>query len=136
MYTRHKEVPTLREHDSSVDAHYYNHVLLALKKLGKQIRFRIPGLKHLDLILQKNAWIVVDRALYDYPIICWTDFEVEGRDAIHEPIKCRILYFHANATMIRARSLEAMDKLLDEELADKIANNKVEGATIIPFRNP
>jgi hypothetical protein len=109
-------------------------VLVALKRLGKQVRFRIPGLKHLDLILQKDAWIVVDRALHDYPIIAWTEFEVKGREAIHEPIKCKIRYFHANATMIKARTLEAMDMLLSEELADKIKNNEFDEATVIPFR--
>lgn len=106
---------------------------MALKRLGKQIRFRIPGLKHLDLILQKDAWIVVDRALYDYPIIAWTEFETEHRDNIHEPIKCKILYFHANATMIKTRTLEAMETVLSEELADKITAEQLEGASIIPF---
>ena len=135
FYTRHNEVPTLREHDATVDANYYNHVLVALKRLGKQIRFRIPKLKHLDLILQKDAWVVVDRALYDYPIVAWTEFEVKGRDTMHEPIKCKIRYFHVNATMIKARTLDAMEMLLGEELADKITNNELEEATVIPFRN-
>jgi hypothetical protein len=134
FYTRHDEVPTLRVHDSKVNANYYNHALFALKRLGKQIRFRIPKLKHLDLILQKDAWIVVDRALHDYPIVAWTEFEIKGRENVHEPIKCKIRYFHANATMIKARTLEAMEMLLSEELADKINNNEFEEATIIPFR--
>ena len=121
--------------DSKVDANYYNHVLVALKRLGKQIRFRIPRLKHLDLILQKDAWIVVDRALHDYPIVAWTEFEVEGRETLHEPIQCKIRYFHANATLITSRTLEAMEMLLSEELADKISNNEFEEATVIPFRN-
>lgn len=120
--------------DSKVDANYYNHVLVALKRLGKQVRFRIPKLKHLDLILQKDAWIVVDRALHDYPIVAWTEFEVKGRDSMHEPINCKIRYFHANATMIKARTLEAMEMLLSEELADKIKNDEFEEATVIPFR--
>ena len=120
--------------DANVDANYYSHVLVALKQLGKQVRFRIPGLKHLDLILQKDAWIVVDRALHDYPIVAWTEFEIQGRETLHEPIKCKIRYFHTNATMIKARTLEAMEMLLSEELADKIKNNEFEAATVIPFR--
>jgi len=121
--------------DAKVDAHYYNHVIVALKRLGQQVRFRIPGLKHLDIILQKDAWIVVDRALYDYPIIAWMEFETQHRDNVHESIQCKIRYFHANATMIKTRTLEAMDVLLSEELADKIRNNEFEDTTVIPFRN-
>ena len=135
LYTRHNEVPILREHESKVDANYYNHVQVALNRLGEQIRFRIPRLKHLDLILQKDAWIVVDRVLNDYPIVTWTDFAVEHRDSLHEPIKCNIRYFHAAATMIKARTLEAMDMLLGEELADKISNNELEDTTVLPFRS-
>lgn len=105
-----------------------------MNRLGEQIRFRIPRLKHLDLILQKDAWIVVDRVLNDYPIITWTDFEVKNRDSLHEPIKCHIRYFHVAATAIKVQTLEAMEMLLGEELADKITNNEVEEATVIPFR--
>ena len=135
FYNRHNEVPPLSVRDAKVDANAYSHVLVALKQLGKQVRFRIPRLKHLDLILQKDAWVVVDRALYDYPIITWTDFELQGRENVTDPIQCKIRYFHANATMIKSRTLEAMEMLLSEELADRINNNEFEDATIIPFRN-
>ena len=83
--------------------------------------------------MQKDAWIVVDRALHDYPIVAWTNFQIEHRDNVHEPIKCKILYFHANATMIKARTLEAKDNILSEELADKITAEQLEGSSVIPF---
>ena len=107
---------------------------VALNRLGEQIRFRIPGLKHLDLILQKDAWVVVDRVLNDYPIITWTDFDVKQRDSLHEAINCHIRYFHVAATAIKVKTLEAMELMLGEELADKITNNEFEEATVIPFR--
>ncbi|MGD8483987.1 MAG: hypothetical protein PVJ63_09690 [Thioalkalispiraceae bacterium] len=135
LYTRHNEVPILRQHDSKVNASYYNHVQVALHRLGEQIRFRIPGLKHLDLILQKDAWIVVDRVLNDLPVVGWTNFQVAHRENLHEPIKCEIRYWHAAATMIKARTLEAMEMLLGEELADKITNNEIEEAVVVPFRS-
>lgn len=77
---------------------------------------------------------MVDRVLNDYPIVTWTDFETKHRDSLHEPIQCHIRYFHVAATMIKNRTLEAMELLLGEELADKITNNEIEEATIIPFR--
>lgn len=133
LYTRHNEVPILREHDSTVKANYYNHVQIALHRLGQQIRFRIPKLKHLDLILQKDAWIVVDRVLNDVPVVAWMDFQAEHRENLHEPIKCHIRYWHAAATMIKSRTLEEMDSFLTEELAEKITNDHFENTTIIPF---
>lgn len=134
IYTRHNEVPKLASRKGKVNANHYNHVQTALIRLGSQIRFKIPKLKHLDLILQKDAWIVVDRVLNDVPILAWTEFQTEHRDALHEPIECEIRFFHYAASAILNRTLEAMELMLGEELADKINNNEIEEATVIPFR--
>ncbi|MGD8743168.1 MAG: hypothetical protein PVH46_07050 [Granulosicoccaceae bacterium] len=117
MYNRLDDVPVYAQRPGSINANYYNHVQLALKRLGEEIRLPIPRLKHLDLILQKNAWIVVDRVLNDVPVVAWTDFEVTHRDSLHEPIACQIKYYHANAALIMRRTLEAMELILGEELA-------------------
>ena len=129
MYDRLDDVPPLATRHRKVSATHYNHVLIALKHLGPEIRMRIPKLKHLDLILQKNAWIIIDRALYDYPIVAWTNFVTEGRSNLHEDIECDINFYHANATMVMNRTLEAMELLLGEELMDMLpddASNVVE----------
>lgn len=118
LYTRHNEVPQMSSSSGQVDALFYNHVQMALKRLGKQIRLEIPKLKHLDLILQKDAWIIVDTMLNDIPIAAWTHFEIEGRDSLHKPIKCEIRFFHYAASMILNRTLEAMELLLGEQLQD------------------
>lgn len=131
LYTRHDEVPLLHNREGKVEAVYYNEVQTALKKLGKQIRFPIPKLKHLDLILQKDAWIVVDRALSDFPILAWTNFQTENRDSLHEPVKCEVRIFHFAASMILRRTLEAMDLMLGEQLS-KIIND--EKADVLPFK--
>lgn len=125
LYTRHDEVPRLSTRPGKVEAIFYNHVQTALKQLGNQIRLRIPKLKHLDLILQKDAWIIVDITLSDYPIAAWTRFETKDRASLHEPIECEIRYFHYAATMILRRTLEAMELMLGEleqELPDKKAD--------------
>ncbi len=119
MYTRHDEVPRLASRSGKVDARYFNHVCLALKRIDREIRLRIPKLKHLDLILQKDAWIIVDRALYDYPIAAWCEFDQTTRNALHEPIPCSIRIYHYAAMMVLRRTLEAMDDLLNEQLKSK-----------------
>lgn len=120
MYNRLDEVPVYALRQGKVSATHYNHVQLALKRLGNEIRLPIPKLKHLDLILQKNAWIIVDRVLNDVPVVAWTDFETENRDNLHEAIGCQVKHYHANAVMIMNRTLEAMELLLGEELIEML----------------
>ena len=131
MYRRHDEVPVYEYRDTFVDANYYNHVLLALRRLGPEVRLAIPRLKTLDLILQHDAWIVVDRAFNDVPVIAWGDFEVSKRSSLHEPVKCRLRIYHASAGVILKRTLEAMELLLGELLAQEYTD---ESSSVLPFR--
>ncbi len=133
MYTRHHEVPMLGCRDTTVDSNYYNHVQVALKRLNRPVRFRIPKLKHLDLIIQRDAWIVVDKVLNDVPIIAWTDFSIEHREALHQPIKCKLRTWHAAAGLIRTRTLEAMEMLLGEELSHHPGGDE-DTAAVIEFK--
>ena len=116
MYTRLDEVPVFERRDGSLDAHYFNDVQVALKRIGASIRLRIPKLKHLDLILQKDAWIIVDRVLNDVPIAAWTDFQADRRTSLHEPIPCQIRLYHINAKIILQQTLDTMASLLRDEL--------------------
>lgn len=114
MYTRHDEVPVYEYRDGLISAVHYNTVQTAFKRLGKELRLAIPGLKTLDLILQRDAWIVVDRAFGDLPVAAWTNFDVERRAALHTPVHCQLRLYHANAGIIIKRVLEAMEMLLGE----------------------
>ncbi len=134
LYTRHNEVPQLHQRQGKVDAHYYNHVQTALKRINAEIRLTIPKLKHLDLILQKDAWIVVDKVLNDVPIVAWTNFQADHRENLHEPVPCEIRFFHYAASMIMRRTLEAMDMMLGEELAYDQDGDAVSSANVLPFR--
>jgi hypothetical protein len=131
LYTRHDEVPQLGARAGKVDAVFYNHVQTALKQLGSQIRLKIPKLKHLDLILQKDAWIIVDITLNDVPVVAWTNFETRGRTSLHEPIQCEIRFFHYAASMILNRTLEAMELMLGELLEQELHHEK---SDVLPIR--
>lgn len=131
LYTRHDEVPQLASRAGKLDAHYFNHVQTALKRLGNQIRLKIPKLKHLDLILQKDAWIIVDTVLNDIPVAAWTNFEIEGRNSLHEPINSEIRFFHFAASMVLNRTLEAMDLMLGEALQQQLPDKK---SDVLPFK--
>lgn len=131
LFTRHDEVPQLASRAGKVNAIHYNHVQTALKRLGNQIRLKIPKLKHLDLILQKDAWIVVDTVLNDIPVVAWTQFKIEGRKSLHEPIQCEIRFFHFAASMILNRTLEAMELMLGEALEQDLPDEK---SDVLPFK--
>ena len=130
LYTRHDEILPLSVSPGEVSANYYNHVQKALNRLGDQIRLRIPKLKHLDLIIQKDAWIIVDIVLNDMPVAAWTQFEIKGRSSLHEPIKCEVRFFHYAASMILDRTLEAMELMLGEALQQSLPDDK---ADVLPI---
>ena len=118
-YTRHNEVLILDSMPGHVEAHYFNVAQIALKRVGEQWRFKIPGLNHLDLILQKDAWIVVDRVLNDMPVAAWTNFRTEGRDNLHEPVACDIRIYHFAARMVFKTTLDAMENHLRQSLTEQ-----------------
>ena len=99
--------------------------------MGEQIRFRIPTLIHLDLIIQEDAWIVVDRVLHDMPVACWTEFQFEGRDNLHEPISCEVCIFHFAARTILKTTLDALEDSLRDFFAE---SNNVEDAKVVPLK--
>lgn len=115
-YTRHNEILILDSKPGQVEAHYFNVAQTALKRLGKQWRIRIPKLGHLDLILQEDAWIVVDRVLNDMPVAAWIDFQTDGRGNLHEPVSCKIRIYHFAARIVLQPTLDAMEEYLRQSL--------------------
>ena len=130
-YTRHNEVMILDRRPGNVDAHYFNQARTALKRIRQQFRFKVPTLNHLDLIVQDDAWIVVDRVLNDIPIVAWTDFKTEGRDSLHEPIACEIRFYHFAARMIMKTTLDAMEEILGQIVAEKESKRPEK---VLPFK--
>ena len=124
-YNRHQEVPPLSVWPSAVDAAQFHTVYRALKRSPPAIRLELPGLKTLDLILQPEAWIVVDRAFNDLPVAAWTGFRAGERDGLHEPVPCELRYFHGYAGMIIKRVLETMDAELNAALLEGDASRQV-----------
>lgn len=111
MYTRHQEVPVYQYREGVVAAKVYNQVRLALTRLHSPLRMALPGLKNLDVILQDDAWIIVDRNLHDVPVIAWTEFDTRQRDNLYRPLLCQIRLFHVSAGLIMAQGLKAIEML-------------------------
>jgi len=103
--------------ETAVDAKYFNRVRIALKRLENPIRYAVPGLRSLDLLVGDEVWVCVDRSLNDLPVVAWTDFDV-NRGSLHEPVPCKVRYYHAYAAAVMRRSLDALEEYLDERLGE------------------
>ena len=112
------DIPVYESTQITVNAEHFNLVQIALKRLGSPIRLELPKLRTLDLLLDEETWIIVDRSLNEIPVMAWLDFETKNR-GLHEPIKCKLNIYHAHATIIQPRVIEAMTLLLGEQLANK-----------------
>lgn len=116
-YFRHLDiVPLSVREGQSVPARCYNRARVGILRLGEEIRLPVPELKHMDLILQRDAWIVVDRVLNDMPVVAWMCFQAARRGHLQEPVQCQVRTWHALAGMITGRTLQAMEPLLSAEL--------------------
>lgn len=100
MSSRIDEVPKLRTQPTLIDGARYNQVRLGLIRLKNPLRLSLPGLRGMDILLDNQSWICVDRTLYDLPVLAWTDFEVDSRLGIHEPVRCLLHYYHIHAELI------------------------------------
>ncbi|HEY9164279.1 MAG TPA: hypothetical protein VIN57_06680 [Magnetovibrio sp.] len=118
MYTRHNEVPTLSTWPDKIAAAHYNVVHRALIHRPQGIRLSLPGLKTLELILQQDAWIIVDRAFNDIPVAAWTNIVADRNRALSDPVSCELRFFHGHAAMITKQVLNLMDQLLSEQLKE------------------
>lgn len=124
------EIPVYEHQDFVVSAQLFNLVQIALKRLERPIRLQLPRLRTLDLLLDEDAWIVVDRALNDVPVMAWLDFDLEKRAGLHAEVNCTLKLYHAHAPAIIAKVVEAMGLLLGERLANKFPDI---GEKVLPF---
>lgn len=112
------DIPIFEQQASRVAAADFNLVQIALNRLGEPLRIPLTGLRSLDLILERGAWIVVDRNLNEIPVLAWTDFQTEGRGTLHEPIPCLLKTYHIHAPMILTQVTEFMEQDLARRIAE------------------
>jgi hypothetical protein len=117
MSWRLDDIPVYEQKATTVAAADYNRVAIALKRLGEPLIIALPGLRSLELILDHEAWIVVDRDHNEIPVLAWTDFLTEGRSSLHEPIACVLNTYHVHAPIILEQVREFMEKTLAKRLA-------------------
>lgn len=136
MSRRLDDIPIYELIESSIAAADYNLVQIALNRLGGRlgdpIEIPLTGLRRLELILDRDAWIVVDHDMNDIPILAWTDFQVEGRDALHESVPCQLKTYHMHASVILERVTEFMEKELAARISEQQKACEIEN--VVPLK--
>jgi len=116
MTTRIEDVPVFASRADLLDAPVYNLWRRARQRYGSPLRMALPGLKEMALILEDDAWVVIDQRQYDMPVLAWVDFKTHGRDALHEPVACTLNYYHFMASQLRGKVLDLMQQDLERRL--------------------
>ena len=130
MRSRLDDLPVFEIRQLSMRAEDFNLVQIALKRLGTPLRVELPRLRTLDLILEKDAWVVVDRSLNDIPVLAWVDFQSAHRQTLHEPVACERRTYHTHALIIIDKVIEAMHLILGERLSALSPQTDEQVATI------
>ncbi|MDT8452876.1 MAG: hypothetical protein RQ936_09055 [Gammaproteobacteria bacterium] len=112
------DVPYCAQRDDEVEATLYNLWRRAKRRFTMPLRLPLLDYPGFVMILEARAWVCADERQNDIPILAWVEFEDEGRDALHLPVKCKLNYYHFAASKVRAHSLELVQAELEKRLHD------------------
>jgi hypothetical protein len=113
-------IPPLRVMPKIIEAVCYNHVRLALGRLGNPLRVDLPDHRGLDVILNDHHWLCVDSIKDDQPIMAWLDFDTRSHNqALYEAVPCQLRLYHMHAGLVMGSALDALDQSLTEKLGGK-----------------
>jgi hypothetical protein len=110
------DVPYCAQRDSEIEAKLYNLWRRAKLHFTMPIRLPLAAYSGFVMVLEDNEWVCVDERQNDIPILAWVEFQDQGRDALHLPVKCKLNYYHFAASKVRAHSLELVQDELEKRL--------------------
>lgn len=130
MISRLNDANLLKAVPSFMAATHYNRAQLALSRLENPLRIELPNMRGLDIIIDHEAWVCVDRTIGDFPTMAWTGFEASKREGLHRPVPCQLRLFHNHADLICGSVLELTYRKLGERL-DNIRPRQFAGVTYL-----
>jgi len=114
---RDRPVPTpLRTMPKTIEAPVYNHVRIALRRLGSPLRVEVPGHRGLEIILESRVWMCVDANADDQAVMAWLHFDNRDRDDLQAPVGCTLELYHHCAGLVMGTAVDALDDALSELL--------------------
>ena len=109
-------VPLFAQRPDQVPARLYN--LWRRARMHRVVPLRVApaGLKEMVLLVEHDGWALLDRNRGEVPVLAWVEFQDQGRDRLHDPVPCRLNYYHFMASGLRAQALEVLEQALAREL--------------------
>lgn len=112
-----RDVPPLRSMPYTLDAALYNHVRLALLRIGNPLELELEKLC-IDLVLEKTCWVGYHCQQISLPLIAWDGFD-SGRSALDAPVGCTLHLYHHHSWLQMPKILSALDEELQLRLSAK-----------------
>lgn len=131
MRSRIYEVPACFVETIEVEAERYNLIRLAIARFGGALRFPLIGLRNLDILLDRESWVCVDRSALDLPVAAWNRFEDQGRQQLQGNVRCELRHYQINTDILLPYLWMTMESILRDRLATELPTTGV--AAIIPF---
>ncbi len=100
MRTRIHEIPACFTETIEIDAERYHLIQRALNRLGKPLRFPLVGLCHLDMILEADSWVCIDRGALELPVVAWHQFKKTSRQNLQSSVWCELRHYRVNTDIL------------------------------------
>jgi hypothetical protein len=117
MKSRLNDIPIIKSVPSYVGASHYNRVRLSQLRLERTLRLELFSLRGLDISIDDEAWVCIDRTLGDLPVLAWTNFDTSNRSGLHQPVPCQLRFYHNHADLICGTVLDDLGRILERRLA-------------------
>jgi len=110
------ELFPLRIMPKVIDATTFNLARLALLRVDNPLQISLTEHRCLDVILNSQQWLCVDTCSDNMPIMAWREFDIQHRNALHQPINCKLYLYHTHASMIMGSALDCLHQVLTDVL--------------------
>ncbi|HEY5604042.1 MAG TPA: hypothetical protein VIM41_13130 [Gammaproteobacteria bacterium] len=117
MKSRLNDIPIIKTVPSYVGATHFNRVRLSQLRLDSSLRLELFSLRGLDILIDDDAWVCIDRTLGDLPVLAWTEFDKRNRKGLHQPVPCKLRFYHNHADLICGTVLDDLGRILERRLA-------------------
>ena len=112
-----RDIPPMRSVPHTLDAALYNHVRLALLRIGNPLELELEKLG-IDLVLEKHCWVGYHWQQISLPLIAWDGFD-STRSALDAPVACTMHLYHHHSWLHMPKILAALDEELQLRLSVK-----------------
>lgn len=112
-----RDIPPIRSIPYTLDAPLYNHVRLALLRIGTPLELELEK-AGVDIVLEKSCWICYHYLQISLPLIEWNGFDLH-RNALDAPVACTMHLYHQHSWLQMPRILLALDQEVQLQLSAK-----------------